>query len=82
MSLALSNQISILAPDGSELFRLGSAPGDPIPLDAPAGIALNSRTKTLLIVNHAIFSMNPAHFAVLEMFVGDPGDPLEEPSLP
>ncbi len=82
VSLALSNQISILAEDGGELARIGSAPGDAIPLDAPAGIALDSRTKTLLISNHALLTGDPAHFAVLQMFVQDPGNPLSQPSLP
>ena len=41
-----------------------------------------SRTKSLLIVNHAIFTANAAHFAVLRMFVGNPGNPLEKPILP
>jgi len=82
VSLAVSNQISVLAPDGTELTRLQSAPGDEIPLDGPAGIAFDSRSKSLMIANHAPFSGDPAHFAVLQAFVGDPGDPLEEPVLP
>lgn len=82
VSLALSNQISVLAPNGTELTRYQSAPGDAIPLDAPAAIAFDSRTKSLLIVNHAIFSANPAHFAVLRMYVGNPGNPLDKPILP
>jgi len=82
VSLALSNQISILAVDGTELSRIQSAPADTIPLDNPAGIAFDSRTKSLLIANHALLSGNPAHFAVLKTFVGDAGDPLEEPFLP
>jgi len=82
VSLALSNQISVLASDGTELTRLQSAPGDAIPLDGPAGIAFDSRTKSLLIANHAPFSGDPAHFAVLQVFVDDPGDPLDQPALP
>lgn len=82
VSLAFSNQISVLAPDGTELLRYQSAPGDTIPLDNPAGIAFDSRSKSLLIANHALLSGNPAHFAVLQAFVDDPGDPLEKPYLP
>jgi DNA-binding beta-propeller fold protein YncE len=82
VSLALSNQISALAPNGTELTRYQSAPGDAVPLDSPAGIAFDSRTKSLLIVNHAIFTANPAHFAVLRLFVGNPGNPLDKPILP
>jgi len=82
VSLALSNQISILAPDGTELTRLQSAGTDAIPLDNPAGIAFDSRTRSLLIANHALLSGNAAHFAVLQVYVGDAGDPLVQPVLP
>jgi hypothetical protein len=33
-------------------------------------------------VNHALLSGNSANFAVLKVWVGDEGDPLEKPSLP
>lgn len=82
VSLALTNQISVLAPDGSETTRISSAVGDPIPLDSPAGIAFDSRNKSLFIANHALLNGNPAHFAVLQADVDDPGDELVKPSLP
>jgi DNA-binding beta-propeller fold protein YncE len=82
VSLALSNQISVLDADGTELDRLQSSPGDDIPLDSPAAIAFDARTKSLLIANHALISGNAAHFAVLKAVVGDPGDELEKPPLP
>lgn len=50
--------------------------------DGPAGIALDSRTKSLLIANHAPFSMDPDHFAVLQVFVSDPGNALAAPCVP
>ena len=82
VSLALTNQISVLAADGSEITRISSATGDAIPMDAPAGIAFDSRSKSLFIVNHALLTANPAHFALLQAAVGDPGDELVKPSLP
>ena len=82
VSLALSNQISVLAADGTETTRISSAPGDAIPLDLPAGIAFDSRSKSLFIANHALLSGDPTHFAVLQAAVGDPGDELVKPSLP
>ena len=82
VSLALSNQISVLNEDGTESMRISSMPGDAIPLDNPAGIAFDSASKSLLIVNHALLSGNPAHFAVLKLYAGDPGNPLEKPFLP
>ena len=79
VTLAFSNQISILLPGIGEIGRIGSQPGDEVPLDNPAAIAFDSRTKSLLVANHALFSGNPANFAVLEVYVGDPGDPLSQP---
>ena len=65
--------------DVGEIGRISSQPGDAVPLDNPAGIAFDSRTKSLLVANHALFSGNAAHFAVLRVYVGDPGDPLSQP---
>ena len=82
VSLALSNQISVLNSDGTEAARIDSLPGDDIPLDAPAGIAFDSTRKSLMIANHALLTGDPAHFAVLRMDANDPGNPLEKPFLP
>jgi DNA-binding beta-propeller fold protein YncE len=82
VTLAASNQISVLAKQGNEITRISSAPEDAIPLDGPAGVAFDHRTKSLLIANHAPFSGEPSHFAVLRVFVHDAGDALDEPCLP
>jgi DNA-binding beta-propeller fold protein YncE len=79
VSLAFSNQISVLSPSGVETMRIASAPTDTIPLDSPAGIAFDARTQSLLIANHALLSGNPANFAVLKVVVNDPGDKLVQP---
>jgi sugar lactone lactonase YvrE len=79
VSLAVSNQISVLSPNGVEKMRIASAPTDSIPLDSPAGIAFDASSKSLLIANHALLSGNPANFAVLKVFVNDPGDELVQP---
>jgi DNA-binding beta-propeller fold protein YncE len=79
VTLAFTNQISFLSTSGVELGRIQSQPGDDIPLDNPAGIAFDSRTKSVLVANHALLSGDPAHFAVLSVYVGDPGDPLSQP---
>jgi sugar lactone lactonase YvrE len=78
-SLAVTNQISVLSGSGVELTRISSQAGDDIPLDAPAAIAFDSRSKSLLVANHALLSGDAAHFAVLQVYIGDPGDPLETP---
>lgn len=79
VSLALSNRIGVLAPNGTEIASFTSHPGDAIPLDAPAAIAFDARTKSLLITNHALLTGDATHFAVLSLYVGDAGDPLEKP---
>ena len=79
VSLAFSNEISIVVPGVGELVRIASQPGDEVPLDNPAAIAFDSSTKSLLVANHALLSGNPANFAILSIYVGDPGDPLSQP---
>lgn len=82
VSLAMTSQISVLRPNGTEKARISTQLGDPIPLDSPAGLAFDKSTKSLLIVNHALLSGNANNFAVLQVHVGDPGDPLVKPNLP
>jgi hypothetical protein len=82
VALLGTDQISVLAPDGSELVRISSAVSDPIPLDEPASIAFHNGRKSLLVTNHSVFDPDPDHFAVLEVFVGDTADPLVTPDLP
>ena len=79
VTLAFTNQISILSTSGVEITRISSQPGDEVPLDNPAGIAFDDKNKSVLIANHALLSCNPANFAVLSVYVGDKGDPLSEP---
>ena len=82
VTLAGSNEISVLAPDGTEITRVANTSSSTILLDAPANVAFDNRSKSLLITNHALFSGNTAHFAVLKVFVGDTAEPLATPVLP
>ncbi|MBK9033169.1 MAG: SMP-30/gluconolactonase/LRE family protein [Myxococcales bacterium] len=74
VSLAGSSQIAILAGDGHELGRISGPSGSSIPLDNPAVMAFDDARKSILVSNHAIFG-DPAHFAVLRIYVGERGDP-------
>lgn len=78
VTLALANQVSIVKVVGNEV-RVGSKPGDAVPLDNPAALAFDAKSQSLLIVNHALLSGDPAHFALLRADVRDPGSPLFEP---
>ncbi len=73
VTLAGSNQISILNPDGTEALRFPSAldnQGQPVPYDVPAGIAFDGR-GSLLVTNHSFFADNPEHWVVFDVWVGD-----------
>ncbi len=79
VALAVSSQISVLNPNGTEKTRF-SGTGSAIPLDGPANIAFD-RHGSLLVTNHASLSNNPASFAVLKVFAGDLAFPLAQPFL-
>jgi sugar lactone lactonase YvrE len=51
VSLVKANRILILAPDGRERARVVSSDADPVPLDAPSGIAVSG--TRLLITNES-----------------------------
>ena len=76
--------ISILAPNGAEVVRLANPPGSPIfPYDSPANLAFDG-TGVVLATNHAFVTgvTNPEQFTVLDVWVADPGNPLEKPFIP
>lgn len=88
VTLAASNQISVLRPDGTEEARYGGPsdnPGgvlDPLPWANPAAIAFDDKTRSLLVTNHAIFFPNPApFFAVFDVYVNDKASKLERPKI-
>jgi sugar lactone lactonase YvrE len=74
VTLANISQIAVLDPDGDEITRIGGPAGSAIPFDGPATMAFDDPTRSLLVVNHAIFGP-PTDYAVLRVFVGDKGDP-------
>jgi DNA-binding beta-propeller fold protein YncE len=79
VALALSNAISVLNPNGTEVARYsqpatipGTAPVQTLPLTNPANIAFNDQTGSLLVTNHAsLVSFDPNLFAIIEIFVND-----------
>ncbi|MBD1873392.1 SMP-30/gluconolactonase/LRE family protein [Nodosilinea sp. FACHB-131] len=81
VALQSPSEISILTPDGREGARLKGPANSPIAYDTPADFAFDNR-GSVLVTNHALFSGNPAAFAVLKVFVGDRGVEVEVPPLP
>jgi sugar lactone lactonase YvrE len=82
VSLAFANAVSVIDQSGNEIARYAGTGGGGIPVDGPANLAFDDETRSLLFANHAPISNNPAHFALLRMYVDDRAQPLEEPELP
>lgn len=78
VALAGSNQISVLTPAGWEVGSISGPNGCAVPFDAPANVAFDGAGR-LLVTNHAIFTADPAHFAVLQVRVDDGGQNLFKP---
>ncbi len=62
VSLAEANRI-LVRPDGAERGRVASAAGDPLPLDAPSGVAVSG--TRVLVTNQSSTANDASHWAVL-----------------
>jgi len=78
--LAAYSQISVLAPDGTEVERFSGPaqdpanPGNPLPWANPANIAFDDKNGRILVTNHASLIQVPdpsIYFAVFDVFVDD-----------
>lgn len=81
VALQSPSEISILTPDGKEGLRLKGPTNSPIAYDTPADFAFDGK-GSILVTNHALFSGNPASFAILKVFVNDRGVEVDIPHLP
>lgn len=80
--LPTASGLVVLHPGGGEERRIINnilTPG--APFDAPANLAF-AGTGHALVINHAAISNLPTHFTLVDVFLDDPGDPLERPNLP
>lgn len=80
VSLAVSNQASVLDASGNEVARYSGPATNGVPIDSPSGVAL--RGRSLLMNNHALFSQIAANMVVFDIFVDDRAEPLVRPRLP
>jgi DNA-binding beta-propeller fold protein YncE len=78
VALTGTNAVSVIGPNGNEVDRFTGPTGSPIPYDGPASIAFDGH-GSILVTNHAPYTNNAAHFAVLEQYVADHGFPLPKP---
>jgi sugar lactone lactonase YvrE len=83
VSLSGSNAIAQVGPDGKEKARFP----DPVtnmtftpPLDSPLDVAF--RGNSLLVANSAYLSNSASSFALLDVFVGEPGYEPLRPNVP
>src|SRR4051794_15099440 len=81
-TLSGSNAIAQIGPDGKEKARFP----DPVtnmtftpPLDSPLDVAF--RGNSLLVANSAFLSNSAASFAILDVFVGEPGYDVLQPEI-
>lgn len=81
VSLAVSNEISVLDSSGNETARYSGPASNGLPLDSPSGVAFNGATKSLLVNNHALFSLNTQNMVVFQIFVDDRAKRLARPRL-
>jgi sugar lactone lactonase YvrE len=82
VTLSGSNAIAQVGPDGKEKARFP----DPVtnmtftpPLDSPLDVAF--RGDSLLVANSAFLSNSPSSFAILDVFVGEPGYDVLRPKI-
>ncbi len=84
VALAGANQISVLAPDGSEANRFPSSATEneqqEVPYDLPASAGFDG-TGWLLVTNQSFFADNPDTMVVLQAWVDDTALPLIRPRL-
>ncbi len=77
ITLLLANQIAVLAPGGLELERFPGGPdganGSAVPFDNPSSAMFLGRR--LLVANQAFLSGDPAHQAILDVWIGVRGAP-------
>ena len=81
ISLAgLANQLAVVAPDGTELTRIGMAGtgdnGSSIPFDTPSSATFSGRR--VLVANQSFFG-DTSHHAILDVYVGEEGLPVYVP---
>jgi hypothetical protein len=75
--------VAVISPHGEEIARTPESELEnqqmEVPFDQPASAAFLG--KRVLVTNHALFSRNPDHYAVLDVFADERGLPLFRPKF-
>jgi sugar lactone lactonase YvrE len=72
------NALVVIAPNGREIARIRHDSGDP-PFDEPASAWFDG--TRLIVANDAYISGDASHFALFDVFAGEPGEPIFVPGL-
>jgi sugar lactone lactonase YvrE len=77
------NAIAVVSPAGEEIARAPPTEAEnqmmEVPFDQPGSAAFLG--QRVLVTNHALFSRNPDHYAVLDVFADERGLPLFRPTV-
>jgi len=77
------NAVAVISPSGEEIARTPPTEIEnqlmEVPFDQPGSAAFLG--ERVLVTNHALFSRNPAHYAVLDVFAAEGGLPLFRPRI-
>jgi sugar lactone lactonase YvrE len=83
VALAASNALAVVSPRGRELRRTPATPVAnarlPRPFDGPASVAF--RGRDVLVTNQSVARADPRSWAVLDVRVGERGQPLFRPRI-
>ena len=75
VAMFVSNQIAVIAPDGSEVERfpagMDGANGSEAPFDSPSSAKFHG--SRLMVPNQSYFNQDTSHMTVLDVETGEPG---------
>jgi sugar lactone lactonase YvrE len=78
-----ANQLVEISPSGQELARAPSAAQNaamPVPFDEPSSVAFDG--DRMIVTNDAYFSGDASHWALFDVYAGEPGAPIYVPPTP
>jgi hypothetical protein len=78
-----TNQLAEISATGTELARIPATPLDnaamPLPFDEPSGVTFDG--ERLLVTNLSYLAGDPTHWAIFDIFAGEPGLALFHPRI-
>ena len=74
-----TNQLVVISPKGSEIARISHSAksGNDAPFDEPSSVSFDG--SRMIVTNDAYFSGDPSHFAIFDVYAGEPGQPVFVP---